>query len=196
MGMTPAAPVRPSSKWHPTLDTASSPFCSPRGPLDAGNPPIIPDDPASPRISPPLPPVLSTYSRIRRADIGGNAQHAQEIFVFKLLRAGERTGHDAAPSLARNPTLQRGWAWFSPNPAQRRALDGAQAKRSEVAPYPATSATRSKSLASCRSASCLAGSPNTRFTRLPRCTAVRAPIWSVQRARFLYASIPRNSRAL
>ena len=73
MDMTPAAPVRPSSKRHPTLDTASTPLSSPRGPLDAENPPIIPDDPASPRISPPLQPVLSTYNAASDEDAASSA---------------------------------------------------------------------------------------------------------------------------
>jgi hypothetical protein len=40
---------------------------------------------------------------------------------------------------------------------------------------------RSKSLASWRSGNCSAGSPNTRLTRRPRCTAGRAAMVAVQR---------------
>jgi hypothetical protein len=51
----------------------------------------------------------------------------------------------------------------------------------------------SKSLASCRSRSWLAGSPLMRFTIRPRCTAGRLAIASVQRWTFFYSATCRNS---
>ena len=53
----------------------------------------------------------------------------------------------------------------------------------------------SKSLASCRSRSWLAGSPCMRLTMRPRFTAGRAPIVSAQRWTFLYSVTARNSPA-
>src|SRR5262249_23884648 len=51
----------------------------------------------------------------------------------------------------------------------------------------------SKSLASWRSWSWLAGSPEMRLTMRPRFTAGRLAIWSVQRCTFLYSCTDRNS---
>ena len=61
-------------------------------------------------------------------------------------------------------------------------------------PYSAA-LTLSKSLASWRSGSWLAGSPQARLTMRPRFTAGRLAIWSVQRLTFLYSCTLRNSPA-
>ncbi len=139
---------------------------------------------------------VAAECRTRRADIAG-MRNRRRKYSFSSYCARESGRAMTPPHLSREILHCKGVGHgFPPTPRNAEPLTALRPNGGRSTPYPATSTTRSKSLASCRSASCLAGSPNTRFTRLPRWTAVRAPIWSVQRARFLYASIPRNSRAL
>ena len=108
------------------------------------------------------------------------AAGAAFVRMYRCFRADvfcAGSGKSAAASRPPGPKLVTRWA--APLPPNRPATPGFCRR------YSVTSTTRSKSRASCRSASCFAGSPNTRLTRAPRFTASRAPIWSVQRAMFL-----------